>query len=80
MGMGLPVIVPNSGGAKEVADSAGITFEPGDYQDLAEKILEILTNPEMYYTYSKKSIERSKFFSWEKAAKEYLEIYKKVRG
>ncbi len=80
MGMGLPVIVPNSGGAKEVADSAGITFEPGNHKDLAEKILEILTNPEMYYKYSKKSIERSKFFSWKKAAKEYLEVYKKVGG
>ncbi|ADD08087.1 glycosyltransferase family 4 protein [Candidatus Aciduliprofundum boonei] len=80
MGMGLPVIVPNSGGAQEIANDAGITFEPGDHKDLAEKILEILTDPERYYKYSRKSIERAKFFSWEKAAKEYLEVYKKVGG
>ena len=80
MGMGLPVIVPNSGGAQEIANGAGITFEANNHEDLADKILMILSDSNLYYKYSQKSIERAKIFSWKRAAKEYLEVYKKVGG
>lgn len=77
MGMALPVIVPKYGGAYEVAGSAAIGFNPHDPLDLAEKIFTCLENPEYYYSFSIKSLERSKFFTWSKAATEYLQIYKK---
>lgn len=77
MGMGLPVIVPKSGGAYEIAEEAAISFNPHDSKDLAEQICLVLSNPELYYKQSEKSLQRSKFFTWEKAAKEYYELYKK---
>ncbi|MEM2146649.1 MAG: glycosyltransferase family 4 protein [Thermoproteota archaeon] len=78
MGNGLPVIVPRSGGAYEVAGEAALTFKPQDPEDLAEKILYLAYNPEVYEKLSKKSLERARKFTWEKAAKEYLEVYKKI--
>ncbi|MEM2614804.1 MAG: glycosyltransferase family 4 protein [Nitrososphaerota archaeon] len=77
MGMALPVIVPRYGGAYEVAGSAAISFNPHDALDLAEKIFTCLQNSENYYNFSLKSLERSKLFTWSRAAMEYLEIYKK---
>ena len=78
MGSGLPVIVAKGGGAYEVAGSRAVTFYPGDAADLAEKIESLLEDEEEYYKQSKRSIERAKFFSWRKAAREYLDLYKRL--
>jgi glycosyltransferase involved in cell wall biosynthesis len=80
MGSGLPVVVPDSGGAAEVAADAGLKFKPGDAEDLADKLLAVMQDPELYERLSAKSIERASAFSWEKAAEDYLELYKKVGG
>lgn len=80
MGSGLPVIVPDSGGAAEVTADAGLKFRAGDADDLADKLLAVMQDPEFYERLSMKSIERAKAFSWEKAAERYLELYKKVGG
>lgn len=78
MGVGLPVIVPKSGGAYEIAGNAAVSFIPHDPKDLSEKIEFLLSDPDMYYRQSQKSLERSRFFTWQKAAKEYLAVYKKI--
>jgi glycosyltransferase involved in cell wall biosynthesis len=77
MGMGLPVIVPKSGGAYEITGSSSLSFVPHNSKDLAEKIFALLSDPELYYKQSEKSIQRSKLFSWKKAAKEYYALYEK---
>jgi len=78
MGSGLPVIVPDSGGAAEVAADAGLKFRAGDSEDLADKLLAVMQDPELYERLSMKSIKRAKSFSWERAAKYYLEFFEKV--
>ena len=75
MGCGLPVIVPEEGGSLEVAGDAALIFKPGDYEDLAEKLLFICNDVSLYEKLSKKSIERAKIFTWKKAAMEYLKVY-----
>ncbi|MHB9302350.1 glycosyltransferase family 4 protein [Thermofilum pendens] len=80
MASGLPVIVPDAGGAAEVAGDAGLKFRPGDSEDLAEKLLVLLTDQQLYETFSARSIERSAFFTWEKAASTYLDLYRKISG
>jgi len=76
LGAGLPVIVPRSGGAYEIAGPAAVSFIPHDPKDLSEKITSLLSDPDLYHKQSEKSLERSQFFTWRKAAKEYLNIYK----
>jgi len=78
MGSGLPVIVPSNGGAYEVAGEAALTFKPQDPSDLAEKLLSLAYDAELYEKLSKKSLERTRRFIWEKAAREYLEVYKEI--
>ncbi|MEM2930461.1 MAG: glycosyltransferase family 4 protein [Thermoproteota archaeon] len=78
MGSGLPVIVPSSGGAYEVAGEAALAFKPQDPEDLAEKISSLACDAELYEKLSRKSLERARKFTWKKAAKEYLEVYKEI--
>jgi glycosyltransferase involved in cell wall biosynthesis len=78
MASGLPVIIPDKGGACEIADDAALKFKAGDPSDLADKILALMLDSELYENLSRKSLERSDFFSWKKAAGEYLELYEKI--
>jgi len=78
MGAGLPVIVPRSGGAYEIAGADAISFSPHDPEDLANKIASLCSDRRLYEKQSKRSLERAKEFSWEKAAKSYLKIYESI--
>lgn len=75
MGSGLPVVVPNSGGASEIAGEACLKFRDSD--ELADKILILMNSPKLYRKLSKKALRRAGLFTWEKAANEYLKLYRK---
>ena len=72
------MVVPKSGGAYEVASSAALPFEPGDSSSLAEQLLALIEDPELYEKMSERSIRRAGEFSWRKAADKYLTLYEKV--
>lgn len=78
MGMGLPVIVPSEGGACEVAEKSGILFRKNDSDDLCDKLLKIISDPELYSKKSEQSVNRATFFTWEKAADSYWSLYNKL--
>jgi len=75
MASGLPVIVPRMGGAYEVAGNAGISFYPGDPDDLSEKILKVIYDEKLRYIKSRESVRRAKEFTWKKSAEEYIKFY-----
>ncbi len=79
MGSGLPVVVPDAGGAAEVTGDAGVKFRAGDSDDLADKLLAVMQDPELYEKLSRRSLERARAFDWSAAARSYLELYEKVR-
>lgn len=76
MGGGLPVIVPNEGGAAEVAGEACLKFR--DVDELADRMLVLMSNPKRYRELSKKALRRAGLFTWKRAANEYLKLYKKL--
>jgi len=78
MACGLPVIAVNGHVVPEVVGDAGLLFEPRNSDDLADKIIELINNKELYEKLKRKGLERAKRFTWEKAAKQYYEIYKEV--
>ncbi len=75
MACGIPVITSNTSSLPEVVGDAGIMVDPTDPDSLCEAMLNVLTNKEMRRRMSSKGLKRSKLFSWEKSAKEILEIY-----
>jgi len=76
MGSGLPVIVPKQGGAAEVAGEACLKFR--DVDELADRMLTLLDNPERYGELSERALKRAGLFSWKKAANKYLRLYRKL--
>ena len=78
MTCGLPVIAVNGHVVPEIVGDAGLLFEPRNSDDLADKIIELINNKELYEKLRRKGLERAKRFTWEKAAKQYYEIYKEV--
>ena len=80
MACGLPVIAANGHVVPEIVGDAGLLFKPGNSNDLADKIIELVNDRELYEELKKKSLERAKQFSWKKAAEQYYKIYKEALG
>jgi len=73
MACGVPVVVSNRASLPEIVGNAGVLIDLDDncVQEFAENILRILDkNIKM----DRKALERSMMFSWEKTARETLEV------
>lgn len=75
MQCGCPVIVSNISSLPEITGDAGLLVSPLDTEGIAEAIVKILGNKELRYSMKQKGIEQAKKFSWEKTAKETIEVY-----
>jgi len=75
MACGVPVITSNTSSLPEVIGDAGIMIDPNDVNSLCEGICKVLEDRELRHRMRDMGLERSKLFSWDKAAREILEIY-----
>lgn len=78
MACGTPVVTSNTSSLPEVVGDAGIMVDPFAIDSLAKAMHEVLTNSWLRECMIKKGLERAKMFSWEKCAKEVLEVYNSV--
>jgi glycosyltransferase involved in cell wall biosynthesis len=78
MSLGVPTIVSNASSLPEVVSDGAIIIDSHDPQDLAQAVVSLLKDEDLRKNLSKRGIERSKVFSWRKAAEETLEVYLKV--
>jgi hypothetical protein len=76
MASGLPVIAGDVLDAREYVGDGGWLVKPGDIHQLAETIVNVLSDRDKYVEMSKKAIERANLFSWEKTARETINVYK----
>lgn len=76
MGCGAPVAVANNSSLPEVVGDAGILFNPIDPADIARAVTEIKSDRNNWV---KKSLARAKYFSWDKCAKETLNVLTSVK-
>ena len=73
-----PVIMSNTSSLPQVGVDAAIYFEPNDIEDIKNKIAKVIFDKELRKELIEKGkIQRSKF-SFEKTAKETLEVYEKL--
>lgn len=78
MACGTPAITSNTSSLPEVVGVGGIMVDPYDVDGLADAMHKVLTNDGLREDMIKKGLERAKMFSWEKCAKETLEVYEEV--
>ena len=78
MACGVPVITSNVSSMPEVGGDAAVYFDPYDENDMAAKIESVLNNGMLRKEMIAKGLQKVKEYSWEKCAKETLQVYKEV--
>jgi glycosyltransferase involved in cell wall biosynthesis len=75
---GTPVITSNVSSLPEVSGDAALTVDPQDIDGLAENIKSLWDDDRLAEELSGKGIKRAQHFSWTRAAKSYLDIYRQA--
>jgi len=79
LSFGVPVVVSNVSSLPEIAGNVGVLVDPYDVKDIAQGITKVLrySNIERQ-SMIEKGLKQAKKFSWEKCAKETLEVLTEV--
>lgn len=78
MACGKPVVCSNSSSLPEVVGDAGVFVSPHDVDGLAEAVGQLLGDAARRQELGARGIERAKRFTWEAAARQTLEIYRRL--
>lgn len=78
MSLGTPVITSKNSSLTEVGGKAVIYIDPHNIEEIAESINKVLQDEELRQKMKEEGLIQIKKFSWEKCARETLEIYKSV--
>jgi len=80
MACGRAVACSNSTAMPEVADSAGLLFDPNNFEEMARAMCDILVDPELRARLERLGQQHAASFSWEKSAALTLNAYYEVAG
>jgi glycosyltransferase involved in cell wall biosynthesis len=75
MARGLPVVTSNRSALPEVAGDAAVLVDPQDPDALAAAISELIENGELRAELSRKGLERSRLYTWQRAAEATWSVY-----
>jgi len=73
-----PVVCSNATSLPEVAGDAALMVNAADYNNIAKAIIDIACNEKLRRELIARGKERVKLFTWERCAKETLNVYKKT--
>lgn len=80
MACGCPVITSNVSSLPEVVGDAGIMVAPDDTDGLAEAMARVLGDKDLMRQMSLRGLEQAGQFSWERTARQMLDIFRSVAG
>jgi len=78
MSCGIPVVTSKLTSIPEVVGDAGILINPYEEEALGNALLTVLGDTALQIKLGLNGIERAKNYTWEKAAKETLKVYKSI--
>ncbi len=78
MSYGCPVITSNCSSLPEIASDSAIMIDPYNVEDIASAMAKILTDEKLCSLMVEQGFERVKKFTWEKCAREMLDIFKEL--
>jgi glycosyltransferase involved in cell wall biosynthesis len=79
MACGTPVVASSTSAIPEVAGDAGLLVSPTDVQRLAEAIERVLNGADLRGEMRARGIAQAKRFTWERTARQTLDLYRSVR-
>jgi glycosyltransferase involved in cell wall biosynthesis len=80
MACGTPVIASKTSSLLEILNDAALTVDPYDVYDLAEAIKRVLTDQTLRSNLRVRGLERASHFTWQRTARETLQVYSQVKG
>lgn len=80
MACGAPVITSPNGSLHEIAGDGAAYIDPYSVDDIAETLCELLANPGLRDALRRQGFARTAQFSWDKAARQTLELYRSIEG
>lgn len=78
MACGTPVIASNVAALPEVVGSAGLLVDPLETEELAQAISSVLTREDLRAALRQRGLERARQFSWERTARQTLQLYEEL--
>ncbi len=78
MACGTPVVVSNNSSLPEIVGNAGLLIDPYSIHDIAWAIRQVLEDKELKNRLIERGFERIKLFSWENAARQTLQLLKRM--
>jgi len=76
MACGLPVVVSDVASLPEVVGDAGLLIDPHNVDELTVGMWRLLNNSDLWKEMREKGLRQASRFSWERAARETLDIYR----
>ncbi len=78
MASGTPVVASYLSSLPEIGGDAAIYFNPHNPQSIAQALYLVLTQPALRYEMVRRGQERANMFTWQRVAKEYVALFKKI--
>jgi glycosyltransferase involved in cell wall biosynthesis len=78
MACGTPVVVSNTSSLPEVVGDAALLVDPTEVDEMTVAIWRLLSDPALRRELSEKGLKRARLFSWRKAARQTLKIYRRL--
>lgn len=78
MACGTPVICSKRASIPEIAGSAVLYINPESIEDMGFAMKRLITEEKLHNELKQKGLKQSKKFTWSKAAKQTLEMYKEI--
>lgn len=78
MASGCPVVTSKEGSLSEVAGKAAVYVDPYDVDDIAKGVAWVLKDKSLQKKLSEEGFIQASRFSWEKTARETMQVYEKV--
>lgn len=74
MACGTPIVTSDANGLREIAGDAAYYVDPTRPEAIASGVRAVLDDPELRTDLSRRALERSRCFSWERCGRETLEL------
>ncbi len=75
MACGCPVVTSETGAPPEIAGSAAMFVDPMDVGNITETVLKVIRDKDLRESMINEGFSRTKKYSWDKAARETLDIF-----
>jgi glycosyltransferase involved in cell wall biosynthesis len=80
MACGRAVACSNTSAMPEVADGAGLLFDPRNPASIARAVADVLLDAELRERMESRGLQRAAHFTWRKSAQATLDVYREVAG